>query len=138
MASANPQPKVQSKYSPAHRVTAIVKSADQFQAILGSLRQGGFADEEIDVFMDDQCAVKLEPDRTKAGFALRSLKELEVALSGETEKHKELDDALRCGGMTINVLTRGDDEKKSRAAGILKAYQPKNIRYWGQWSIERL
>jgi hypothetical protein len=50
----------------------------------------------------------------------------------------QVDHVLRNGGWTIDVFTAGKEEKKQRAAQILRANSAHEVCHWGRWSIERL
>jgi hypothetical protein len=138
MITVNPESAHKGKYNPINRVTAIYGTRDALHTIIQSLGQAGFEEQEIDVFIGEEGAETLDLNGKKLGAVVRFARYLEMALSDETETHKQLDEALRNGGMSINVFVRGEDEKKMRAARILKAHNPQDIRYWGQLSIERL
>lgn len=137
MVTVNPEPAQKGKYSPVNRVTAIYGTREPLNAIIESLGRAGFAEQAIDVFIGEEGAEKLDLKEKKLGFVVRFLRDLEMMFSDERETHNQLDEALRNGGMSINVLTGSADEKKKSAAGILKANNPQDVRYWGQLSIER-
>ena len=138
MATVNAQPPSKGKYSPANRVTGLFAGRDVLEPILESLRQAEFLDGDIDVFMGHEGAEILDVHAEKVGPVLRLWRDLELALTDETEIHQEVDQTLRNGGMAILVFTDGNDAKKVLAAQIMKAYHPKDTRYFGQWSVERM
>lgn len=137
MPNVNPEPAGKGKYDPVGRVTAVYGTCDNLRSIIQSLNEAGFTDKEIDVFIGDEGADKLDLKKNQVGAIVRFLRELEMSLSDESEIHKLIDENLRSGGMVLNVLAGNDDQKKARAAQILKAHNAHDVRYWGRWSIER-
>lgn len=137
MVTMNPAQAHKGVYSPVLRVTAIYKTRDALHTIIDSLRQVGFAEQEIEVFVGQEAAEALDLTGKNLGAVVRFLHDLKMTLSDETETHKQLDEALRNGGMSINVLTGSEGQNKQRAVQILKAHEPQDVRYWGHWSIVR-
>jgi hypothetical protein len=126
------------RFTPIHRVTAIFESCHPIQAALKSLHDSGFATEDIEVFVGEVGAEKLDLSGEHHGAMVHALRVLETFVADETELHQQVDQALRRGCTAINVFTGDDEEKKKRAAEILKAYNASEICYWGQWGNERL
>ncbi len=137
--AVNPDPHAQGyRFTPTHRVTAIFESCDPVGGALQSLHESGFTAEEIEVFVGKAGAEKLDLSGEHHGVMVQALRVLETFVADETELHRQVDQALRRGCSAINVFTSSDDEKKRRAAEILKACNASEVCYWGQWDNERL
>ena len=134
MVTVNPEQTGQ--YSPVQRVTAIYETREQLRTILHALHEAGFTEQEIELFIDEAGAEQLDLTGQKAGAVVQFYRELVMALSDETEIRAQLDETLRNGGMSVNVFTGDEEEKKYRAVQILKAHHPQDLRYWGHLSIE--
>jgi hypothetical protein len=135
----NPDPHVKGyRFSPLHRVTAIFRSRDHLDAVLQALHAAGFPDQAIEVFVGEAGAERLDLSGKHHGVVVRFLRTLEWLFADETELFQQIDHALRNGGMVLDVFTRGLEEKKQRAAEILKAHDAHEVYYWGRWAIERL
>jgi hypothetical protein len=137
--AVNPDPHEKGyRFTPLHRVTAIFESCDAVRGALKSLHDSGFTAEEIEVFIGEVGAEKLDLSGERHGAMVHVLRVLETFVADETELHQQVDQALRRGCTAINVFTADDEEKKQRAAEILKAYNASEVCYWGQWGNERL
>ena len=137
MVTVNPEQKQIGKYDPIHRVTAVFKTREALSPILEALHQAGFGEEKIDLFIGEEGAEQLDLTGKSVGAVVRFLNELKTALTDETEAADQIDESLRNGGMSINVLTGTDDEQKRSAVQILKTHNPQDLRYWGHLSSER-
>jgi hypothetical protein len=98
MININPESAHKGKYSPVNRVTAIYRTRGSLNMIIQSLGQAGFKEQEIEVFIGEEGAEKLDVSGKKLGAVVRFARYLETALSDETETHEQLDEALRNGG----------------------------------------
>ena len=126
------------RFTPLHHVTAIFESRDPVRAVLKSLNDAGFTAEEIEVFVGAAGAEKLDLSGEHHGVMVHALRALETFVADETELHQQVDQALRRGCTAVNVFTADDEEKKQRAAEILKAFNASDVCYWGRWGNERL
>jgi hypothetical protein len=139
MSQVNPDPHAEGYvFSPVNRVTAFFDSNDQLGPALQSLRDAGFTDQEIDVFVGEEGAQKLDLSGQHHGLAVRLWRQVEAVFSDQTELHQLADQTLRAGGIIIGVFTGGNEEKKEQATQILKANQARQIHFWGHLTVDRL
>jgi hypothetical protein len=137
MLTVNPDTYPTGKFSPFHYVTAIFDTPDDLDAIVESLEQNGFSGNEIDVFLGEEGAEKLDVHGKRVGLIKRWLRGVKEFFTDETEIHAFLDQKLRAGGMSILVNTIGRDERRAAAVQVLKTFGPSDVRYWGNAVIEQ-
>jgi hypothetical protein len=139
MPIVNPEPAQKKfKISPVQRVSAIFATIERLPDVLQTLGLAGFDDAEIQVFMGADGAAKIDPTSEALNPIIRFLHNLELVIADETQIHKKFTETLKNGGMAIDVYTRGDEDKKLRAARAMKEHGALESHYWGRWSIERL
>jgi hypothetical protein len=139
MSRINPDPH-QGGYTflPIKRVTAFFPPGQEIRKVLDALSEAGFAREQIEVFVGDEGASKLDLSGEEHGIVVQIMRGLERIFADEAEVVQRADQLLRSGGTLVAVFTEGDDAKKNRAAEILKAFNGQGVRYWGNWTIEQL
>jgi hypothetical protein len=125
-------------FSPVNSVTGFFDSHDQLDPALQSLREAGFEDQDVGVFVGEEGAQTLDLSGQRHGFAVQLWRHVEAIFSDQTELHQLTDQTLRGGGIVIGVRTDGDVEKKATASRILKAHQAHQINFWGPLTVERL
>ena len=125
-------------FSPVNSVTGFFDSHDQLDPALQSLREAGFGDQDVGVFVGEEGAQILDLSGQRHGFAVQLWRHVEAIFSDQTELHQLTDQTLRAGGIVIGVRTDGDVEKKATASRILKAHQAHQINFWGPLAVERL
>jgi len=138
-AVVNPDPHREGyRYMPTHRVTALFDRREQADEAVKFLRQGGFADGQIEVFAGDAGAEKLDVEGKHHGALAWFLRLLEPLYSDEAELRMEVDKTLRAGGAALDVFVGDDEERKRRAAALIRDHHGRNVCYWGRWTLERL
>jgi hypothetical protein len=134
----NPDPhKKGYRFVPRKRVTAVFASPDDLPDVERELHDAGFADDEIEVFVGREGAEKFDVTGEHHGPVVSMLRKLQLATADEENLYKEFDEIVREGGAAIDVLTGDDDERKRRAARILKDHHAHDVAYWGRWVIEQ-
>ena len=137
MARINPDP-----YAGGHvfglvnRVTALVDSEDEAMATVRALEADGVATDDIEIFVGEQGARRLDLSGREHGRIIRLLRKLEAAVGDESAPNGRIDEALRRGAtlLAVKVHNRKSDEK-ARALRVLKAHGHE-IHYWGRWAFE--
>lgn len=139
MARINPDP-----YSGGHlfalvsRATALLDSGDAANAAVRALEDEGVAPDDIDVFVGEEGARRLDLTGNEHGTVIRWLRTLEAAMGEERETYRRLDQALRHEGATlvsVKVTDRKGDEK-ARILQLLRKVNGRDIHYWSAWSFE--
>ena len=138
LARINPDP-----YSGGHafalvnRVTCLLDSEDEAMATVRALEENGVATDDIDIFVGEQGARRLDLSGSEHGRVIRLLRRLEAAVGDESAPNHRIDEALRRGAtlLSVKVHNRKSDEK-ARAVGVLKARHWHEIHYWGPWTFE--
>jgi hypothetical protein len=137
--TVNTDPHVKAyRFTAIHRVTAIFESCDPVRGALKSLQDSGFTEDEIEFFVGDAGAEQRDLSGEHHGAIVQALRDLETFVADETELHQQVDQARRRGCSVITVFTADDEEKKKRAAEILKACNASEVCFRGQWCNERL
>jgi hypothetical protein len=138
-----------------NRVTCLFDRQDEADAAVRALVEEGVATEDIDLFVGEPGAERLDLPGRGHGPAVRLLRTLEEAVGDMSETNHRIDGALRRGDTLLSVklhkrpLFRQDaqgrldvalferqNEEKARALRVLKALHAHEIHYWGPWSVE--
>jgi len=138
MARINPDPYAGGHlFALANRVTCLLDSEDEVMATVRALEEEGVATDDIDVFVGEEGARRLDLSGREHGRVIRLLRRLEAALGDESEPNHRIDEALRRGAtlLCVKVHKRKSDEKL-RALRVLKALHGHEIHYWGPWTFE--
>jgi diadenosine tetraphosphate (Ap4A) HIT family hydrolase len=138
MARINPDP-----YAGGHvfglvnRVTGLVDSQDEAMAMVQALEADGVATDDIEIFVGEEGARRLDLSGRGHGRIIGLLRRLEAAVGDESAPNHRIDEALRRGAtlLTVKVHNRRSDEK-ARAVRVLKARHGHEIHYWGRWAFE--
>jgi diadenosine tetraphosphate (Ap4A) HIT family hydrolase len=138
MARINPDP-----YAGGHvfvlvnHVTGLVDSEDEAMAMVRALEEGGVATDDIDVFVGEQGARRLDLSGREHGRIVRLLRRLGGGMGDESAPNRRIQEGLSRGGslVCVKVHKRNGDEKP-RAFRILEALHGHEIHYWGPWSFE--
>jgi diadenosine tetraphosphate (Ap4A) HIT family hydrolase len=117
-------------------VTCLLDSEAGAMASAQALEKAGVATDDIDIFVGEQGARRLDLSGREHGRVIRLLRGLEAAMGDESEPNHRIDEALRRGAalLCVKVHSRKSDEK-ARALGVLKALGHE-IHYWGPWTFE--
>jgi diadenosine tetraphosphate (Ap4A) HIT family hydrolase len=138
MARINPDPYTGGHvFGLVHRVTGLIDSEDEAMATVRALEADGVASEDIDIFVGEQGARRLDLFGREHGRIIRLLRKLEAAVGDESAPNHRIDDALRQGATLLSVkVHRGKNDEKARAFRIIKALHGYEIHYWGTWNFE--
>jgi len=132
----NPDPHTDGfQWQPTNSVTAILDNTESMNAVIQSLKQSGFADADISVFMGREGLDKLDLHGEVHGISGRMIRAVE-SLTADQYPDKGVESALREGRIYIAAATHGDDQRRAIAEEILKANDACNIRYFGRWAVE--
>lgn len=124
---------------PVNHIIAIADAPEQAAATLLALMEGGFLESEIMLTVGDEAADRLHETTGHSGLLGRVL---QVAnrlgvWDEELEKRHEYERALRDGGVVVSVLAP-TEERKQRAARLLREHGAHFINFEGRYTIEEL
>jgi hypothetical protein len=139
MSSINPDPHAAGyAYQPTHAVTAEFPSGVDVQALQRGLAEAGFATAEVQIFEGSKGADQLDLHGGRHGGWVQLRRALERLSADETVVFDWAEEILRSGGVVVAVFTGGDAARKARAAEVLKSHGGQEVRYWGEFTIDRL
>ena len=129
----------QSTQYPTNHVVAILDTQDQTACAVDALVHGGFLESEVDLGHGPEDAARSESGTGRQGF-----QDLFIRLTGsvglknaETEMKEHYEQALREGHTVLAVLAP-TEERKDRAARILKECGGRFINFLGRLDVERI
>ena len=138
MARINPDP-----YGGGHlfalvnRATALLDSEDEVQAMVRALEEEGVATDDIDLYVGEEGARRLDLSGRDHGRVIRLLRALEAAMGEERDTYRRLDAALREGATLLSVKVHNrTGTEKGRVLRLLRKLNGHEIHYWGPWSFE--
>jgi diadenosine tetraphosphate (Ap4A) HIT family hydrolase len=138
MARINPDPYAGGRaFVLVNRVTGLVESEDHAMAMVRALEENGIATDDIDVFVGEQGARRLDLSGREHGTIIRLLRRLESAFGDESAPGRRIEQALGRGESLVCVKVhdrRGD--VKPRAFKVFEALHAYEIHYWGAWAFE--
>jgi diadenosine tetraphosphate (Ap4A) HIT family hydrolase len=136
MARINPDPYVGGHvFGLVNRVTALIDTTDEAKATVSALEADGVATDDIDIFVGEQGARRLDLSGREQGRITRLLRKLEAAVGDESAPNHRIDEALRQGATLLSVKVHNRKDEKTRALRVLKAHGHE-IHYWGRWAFE--
>lgn len=138
MSRINPDPYAGGHlFALVNRATTLLDSEDDIRAAVEKLEEDGVASDDIDLFVGEEGARRLDLSGREHGTVIRLLRTLEAAMGEERDTHHRLDAALRQGAtlLCVKVHNRNSDEKV-RVLRTLRAVHGREIHYWGPWSFE--
>jgi hypothetical protein len=134
----NPDPHAEGfQLQPTNHVTAIIDNLDDVLSAIQDFKQAGFSDNDLSVFIGRDGLAKLDLHGKKHGILGRIVRAAD-SLTSNQEANQEAEAALKAGNAYVTVLTDGGEDQKTTAERILKAHHAKNVRYYGQWTVEPL
>jgi diadenosine tetraphosphate (Ap4A) HIT family hydrolase len=138
MARINVDPYVSGHvFALVNRVTGLVDSEEAAMATVKALEAGGVATEDIDVFVGEEGARRLDLTGREHGRLIRWLRTLEAVMGDEREPNRRIDEELRRGASLVSVkVHKKMIDEKPRAFRILEALHGHDIHYWGSWAFE--
>jgi diadenosine tetraphosphate (Ap4A) HIT family hydrolase len=117
------------------RVTCLLDSEEATTATVQALEQAGVPTDDIDIFVGEQGARRLDLSGREHGRVIRILRRLEAAMGGESEPYHRIDEALRQGATLLCVKVHARPSEKTRAVRVLQAHG-REIHSWGPWAFE--
>jgi hypothetical protein len=139
MSQINPDPHAAGyEYQPTYAVTADFPHGVDFQALQRALADAGFGPDDVQVFQGAAGAHQLDLDGDRHGGWVHFRRALERVFADEIVVFDRAEEILRSGGVVVAAFTGGDAARKARAAVILKSHGGQEVRYWGEWTIDRL
>jgi diadenosine tetraphosphate (Ap4A) HIT family hydrolase len=118
------------------RVTCLFDSEDAALATVRALEAEGVAPDDIEIFVGEHGARRLDLPGREHGRVIRLLRKLEAAVGGEREPYHRIDQALRQGATLLCVKVHAGKSEKARALRVLQALHGHEIHYWGPWAFE--
>jgi hypothetical protein len=124
---------------PTHHVLAILATEDQTSCAVDALVNGGFLESEIEVSRGPEIVEQVTATTGRSGFQDWFIRIFQrVGLKNpETEMKERYEQALRDGETVILVLTP-TEERKARAAAMLRECGGHFINYYGHLNVERI
>jgi hypothetical protein len=126
-------------YYPENRLLGVVDSPAQVTSAVEALTAGGFLVSEVEV----TCG-QAQAERVAASTGRRGLLDLVIRVAerlgladDEIETKGRYEQALRDGGLIVSVLA-STDERKARAADVLRAHGGHLITFFGRLTIEKI
>lgn len=138
MARINPDPYAGGHlFALVNRATALLDSEEDVLAAVRALEEDGVAPDDIDLFVGEEGARRLDLSGRDHGTVIRLLRTIEAAMGEERETYHRLEAALRRGAtlVCVKVHNRKSDEK-TRVLQVLRKAHGDEIHYWGPWSFE--
>jgi diadenosine tetraphosphate (Ap4A) HIT family hydrolase len=140
MPRINPDPYVGGHlFALVNRVTGLLDREDEVTATVRALEDDGVAPDDIDIFVGEQGARRLDLFGKEHGRFRRLLRTLESAVGDECDTNHRIDAALRQGATLVSVKVHNNKHKsdeKARAVRVLKQLHGHEIHYWGPWAFE--
>jgi len=134
----NPDPHAEGfQLQPTNHLTTIIDNLDDALSAIRDLTRAGFSDNDLSLFIGKDGLVKLDLHGKEHGIIGRIVRAAD-SLTSNQEANQEAEAALKAGSAYLMVLTDGGEEQKTTAERILKAHNAKNVRYYGQWTVEPL
>ena len=134
-----PQNDNESVQYPTNQVIAILDTQVQTACAVDALANGGFLESEVELLRGSE-----EADRLAGGTGRRGFQDWFIRLTGsvglknaETEMKDRYEQALRDGHTVLTILTPTED-RKDRAAQILKECGGRFINFFGRLNVERI
>jgi hypothetical protein len=124
---------------PLNHVVGIVDTADAAAEAVRILTGGGFLPSEVTVACGSAMAERLRQSSGHAGLlggVIRLADRLNI-LGDELEEKRQYEEALRDGRIVLAILTP-TDERKVRAADVLRRQGGHFINFMGRFTSERL
>ncbi len=124
---------------PTNHVLAVIDGVEELEVAAKALEDGGFLDSEIEIIHGPAAADMLHENTGRTGLAHLAIRLAERI--GVADEEMELKDgyeqALREGRFAVAVLTPTED-RKSKAAQILRDHGAHFVNFLGRFSIEAL
>jgi hypothetical protein len=124
---------------PTNHVLAILGTPDQTSCAIDALVNGGFLESEIELSHGPEVANEVASTTGRSGFQdwfIRMFQRVGLK-NDETEMKERYEQALRDGQTVILVLTP-TEERKDRAAAMLRECGAHFINYYGHLNIESI
>lgn len=138
MARINPDPYAGGHVSAlVNRVTGLFDTEEEAMATVQALEEGGVESSDIDVFIGEQGARRLDLSGREHGRVVRLLRRFEAAVGDERAPKRRIEEGLARGQSLVCVKVSyptGDD--KPRAFRILEKRHGHEIHYWGPLAFE--
>lgn len=124
---------------PTNQVVAILDTQVQTACAVDALANGGFLESEVELLRGSE-----EADRLRGGTGRRGFQDWFIRLTGsvglknaETEMKDRYEQALRDGHTVLAILTPTED-RKDRAAEMIKECGGRFINFFGRLNVERI
>jgi hypothetical protein len=138
-AHEQPERPTESVRYPTNHVLGIVDNPDQLVSAARALKEGAFLDSEIEVTCGREAADILDANTGRTGLAHVAIRLAERlgAKDEEMETKERYEQALRDGRFVVSVLAP-TEERKQRAAEILRDHGAHFVNFMGRFAIEVL
>ena len=121
---------------PTHSVVAVLSSEDSGRMAVQRLRSEGVREEEMDLFVGEECEAWLHNYHHRSGF-LGHLRQLAESLGTDKEQSKEYEEALKRGNVVL-VVKASREDNVSRIQQALAQEGASRMRYYGVLAIRDL
>ena len=124
---------------PTDHVVGIIDTADQVRSAYSALTASGFLESEVSISSGQAAADALNANTGRTGLAHLAIKIAERFGVGddEMELKERYEEALRAGRFVVYVLAP-TDERRERAASILRDQGARSVNFLGKFAIEPL
>lgn len=139
MARINPDPYAGGHlFALTNRVTGLLDSEDEVMATVQALEEDGVRPDDIEIFVGEEGASRLDLSGQNHGRIRRWLRTLEAAVGDERETNQRIDAALRRGSTLLSVRIHPNKkvDEKARAARIIKTLHGHEIHCWRPFAFE--
>lgn len=123
--------------APVNRVIGVVDDPREVPATLASLREAGFPEDAVHVFLGEEGERSLDLEGTHHGLRGRITRTLQ-RYGYEADVFTEAEEELRAGHALLGVLTDGSAEQQSRAARAMKSHHAHSLHFFGHMEVEDL
>ena len=132
-------PKEHSAAYPLNHVISIMPTEKEAIAAFDSLIANGFLESEVTLGSGPELADRIRATSGRSGLVGRILQVLDRFGAGgdEMDDRHEYEQALRDGAVSVLVLAP-TEERKQRAAEILRLHGGHFINFFGRFEIEQL
>jgi hypothetical protein len=121
---------------PGHRVVGVVSSEDAAWRAIDRLKSGGFAEEQMELFLGGAGQVCLHNYHARSG-ALGHLRQMAESLGSDQDQSREYEEAVKQGHVVVAVKAPQEDVVE-RIREALAQEGATSLRYYGLLAIHDL
>jgi hypothetical protein len=129
-------PEAQNLPYPAHRVVGVVSSEEAAWRAIDRLKSGGFAEEEMELFLGEAGQASLHNYHARSG-ALGHLRQVVESLGSDQDQSREYEEAVRQGHVVVAVKAPQEDVVETIHDALVQEGAT-SVRYYGLLVIRDL